>query len=386
MTVAGQIETVVVGWQVYTLTHDALALGLIGLAEALPFIALVLYAGHIADRGDRRRIALVALSVYFLCAVGLFALSRHLKAPGAPVWPIFAVIAMTGIARSFLSPARTALSAELVPRELYASAAAWRSSSWQLAAVIGPALGGLLYGFGSATLAYGVGALLLAVAFSFMLRVHREPVVREHLDVSVRESLGTGLRFLIRQPLVLGGMTLDMFSVLFGGAIALLPIFAAEILHVGPQGLGLLQAAPAVGAVAMSLILAHRPPFRRAGRALFIAVALFGVATIGFALSRSFVLSLVLLGLTGMFDNVSVVIRSTLLQTFTPVHLLGRVSAVDSIFIGSSNEIGAFESGVTAKLMGPIGSVLFGGVMTLVVVGTVAWLIPPLRKLKEIRA
>jgi hypothetical protein len=195
-----------------------------------------------------------------------------------------------------------------------------------------------------------------------------------------------GIRFVMHQPIVLGAMALDMFSVLFGGAVALLPIFASEILHVGPQGLGVMQAAPAVGAVTMSLVLTHRRPMQRAGRALFIAVAGFGLTIIGFGLSRTFVLSIALLAASGAFDMVSVVVRSTLLQVFTPQHLLGRVSAVNSIFIGSSNEIGAFESGVTAKLLGAVRSVLFGGTMTLIVVAVTAWRIPPLRRLREIRA
>jgi hypothetical protein len=210
------------------------------------------------------------------------------------------------------------------------------------------------------------------------------PVVQAH--DSVWESLSVGIRFVLHQPVVLGAMALDMFSVLFGGAVALLPIFAAEILHVGPQGLGIMQAAPAAGAVAMSLILTHRPPMQRAGRALFIAVAGFGLSIIGFGLSRSFALSVALLAVSGVFDMVSVVIRSTLLQVFTPQHLLGRVSSVNSIFIGSSNEIGAFESGVAAKMLGAVPAVVFGGAMTLVVVAATAWWVPQLRRLREIHA
>jgi hypothetical protein len=205
-------------------------------------------------------------------------------------------------------------------------------------------------------------------------------------DDSVWESLSVGVRFVLHQPVVLGALTLDMFSVLFGGAVALLPVFAAEILHVGPEGLGIMQAAPAVGAVAMSLWLTHRPPIQRAGRALFFAVAGFGLSIIGFGLSRSFALSAALLVASGLCDMVSVVIRSTLLQVFTPPHLLGRVSSVNSIFIGSSNEIGAFESGVAAKLLGTVTSVLFGGAMTLIVVAATAWRVPELRRLREIRA
>ena len=384
-TLAQQVQAVVVGWQIYALTRDPLALGLIGLSEALPFIGVALFAGHVADRIDRRRIALVSLGVMLLCAATLFALSFRL-APGSRVWPIYLVIAASGVARSFLTPSRAALAAELVPRELFPRAAAWRSAAWQLAAVIGPALGGLLYGFGSARLAYGVAATLHLIGVGTLAQVRRTVIVAATATDSVWESLSVGVRFVLHQPVVLGAMTLDMFSVLFGGAVALLPIFASEILHVGPEGLGIMQAAPAVGAVTMSLWLTHRPPIRRAGRALFFAVAGFGLSIIGFGLSRSFALSVALLVASGLCDMVSVVIRSTLLQVFTPHHLLGRVSAVNSIFIGSSNEIGAFESGVAAKLLGTVPSVLFGGAMTLIVVAATAWRVPELRRLREIRA
>ena len=385
-TLAQQIQAVVVGWQIYALTHDPLALGLIGLSEALPFIAVALFAGHVADRLDRRRITLLSLAVMLLCAGTLFVLSFRLTR-GSSVWPIYLVIAMSGVARSFMSPARSALAAELVPRELYPRASAWRSGAWQLAAVLGPAVGGLLYGFGSARLAYGTATVLHLAGVLFLAQVKREvvPAVVEPGE-SVWDSLGLGINFVLHQPIVLGAMALDMFSVLFGGAVALLPIFASEILHVGPEGLGIMQAAPALGAVSMSLVLAYRPPMKRAGRALFIAVGGFGLSIIGFGLSRSFALSVVLLVASGLFDMISVVIRSTLLQVFTPTHLLGRVSAVNSIFIGSSNEIGAFESGVTAKLMGAVSSVLFGGTMTLIVVAITSWRVPQLRKLREIRA
>jgi len=382
-TLAQQIQAVVVGWQIYALTRDPLALGLIGLSEALPFIGIALFAGHVADRIDRRRISIASLSVMLICAVALFMLSFHLTR-GSAVWPIYLVIAVSGVARSFLTPSRAALAAELVPRELFPRAAAWRSAAWQLAAVLGPALGGLLYGFGSARVAYSVAAALHLIALLCLARVNRTVVPVEIDHDSVWESLGVGIRFVMHQPIVLGAMALDMFSVLFGGAVALLPIFASEILHVGPEGLGIMQAAPAAGAVAMSLVLTHRPPIRRAGRALFIAVAGFGLSIIGFGLSRSFPLSVALLAASGLCDMVSVVIRSTLLQVFTPPNLLGRVTAVNSIFIGSSNEIGAFESGVAAKLLGTVPSVLFGGAMTLIIVGITSWRVPQLRRLREI--
>jgi MFS family permease len=297
---------------------------------------------------------------------------------------MYAVIFLSGIARSFLQPARQALGAELVPRELYPNAVTWRSSTWQLAEVVGPAIGGLVYGFANATAAYAVDATLMGVALLSLGRIrHRsEPVVTE---ASFLASLVTGVRFVRGQPLILGALTLDLFSVLFGGAVALLPVFAAEILHVGPEGLGVLRAAPAVGAVVMSLGLAHRPPLRQAGRTLLVSVALFGLCMIGFGLSRNFFLSCALLALSGMVDTVSVVIRSTLLQVMTPNHLLGRVAAVNAIFIGSSNELGAFESGTAARLLGTVPSVVLGGLATLLVVGVTALKVPTLRRLTEIR-
>jgi MFS family permease len=386
MTVATQIQGVVVGWQLYSATHDPLSLGLIGLAEALPFIAVALFAGHVADRQDRRYIALLALVGLLVCSAALLVFTLRPFVLGAGrVWPIYAVIFASGIARSFLQPARTALSAELVPRASYSSAVAWRSSTWQFAAVAGPALGGVLYGFGSATLAYSVDVVLMAGAVLTMLRVSRVARVISPAAGSVLESLGSGIRFVRGQPLILSALTLDLFSVLFGGAVALLPVFASEILRVGPQGLGVLRAAPAIGAVCMSVVLAHRPPLARAGRTLLASVALFGLSMIGFGLSRHFGLSIVLLALSGMVDNVSVVVRSTLLQVLTPEHLLGRVSAVNAVFIGSSNEIGAFESGVAARLLGTVPSVVLGGCATLLVVGLTALRVPELRRLGRLQ-
>jgi MFS family permease len=382
LTVATQIQAVVVGWQVYALTKDALSLGLVGLAEALPFIGIALLAGHVADRVNRRRVVALATMVMVGCAAALLVLTLSPGAfAGGRVWPIYGVIFMSGVARSFLQPARQALGAELVPRELYPNAVAWRSSIWQLVAVAGPALGGLLYGFAGPAAAYGVVLALVCVALGAILLLRHAGAARPSAEESVTESLGAGIRFLRGEPVLLGAITLDLFSVFFGGATALLPIFAADILHVGPEGLGLLRAAPSVGAVVTSLVLAHRRPLRRAGATLLSYVALFGLTMIGFGLSRSFALSATLLALSGAVDMVSVVIRSTLLQISTPEGLLGRVSSVNQIFIGSSNEIGAFESGVAARLMGTVPSVVFGGTVTLLVVAVTAWRVPELRRL-----
>jgi MFS family permease len=386
MNVATQLQAVVVAWQIYALTHDPLSLGLIGLAEAIPFIGFALPAGHVADRSRRLAVARIALAALLVCSVTLLAFTVR---PGlvnpARVWPIYLVIFLSGIARSFLQPARTALSAEVVPRTLYPNAVTWRSSTWQLAAVLGPALGGLIYGFGTATAAYAVDVGLMLVALLSIARIDHVPKAPPPSEGSVLRSLAGGVRFVRGQPVILGALALDLFSVLFGGATALLPVFADQILHVGPKGLGVLRAAPAAGAVVTSLVLAHRPPLRRAGRTLFVSVACFGLCMIGFGLSLSFPLSLGLLVASGMADTVSVVVRSTLLQVLTPDHLLGRVSSVNAIFIGSSNEIGAFESGVAAKLLGTVSSVVLGGMATLAVVVVTALRVPELRRLREIR-
>jgi MFS family permease len=386
LNLATQLQGVVVAWQVYALTRDPLSLGLIGLAEAIPFIGFALPAGHLADRRNRIRICRAAIAALLGCSVALLCYTLY---PGLlredRVWPVYLIIFLTGIARSFLQPARTALSAEVVPRTLFHNAVTWRSATWQLAAVLGPALGGLLYGFGSATAAYSADVALMLVALLALARIRHTPALRPPSEESVRDSLASGLRFVWNQPVILGALTLDLFSVLFGGAVALLPVFAAEILRVGPQGLGVLRAAPAAGAVVMSVLLTHRPPLHRTGLTLLVSVALFGVSMIGFGLSRSFLLSLGLLAASGMVDMVSVVIRSTLIQVLTPDHLLGRVAAVNAIFIGSSNEIGAFESGVAARLLGTVPSVVLGGLATLAVVAVVAVRVPELRRLREIR-
>jgi MFS family permease len=385
MVVSSQLQAVVVGWQVYRITHDPLSLGLIGLAEALPFISIALPAGYLADRRNRRAISVSALFVLACCSITLYLLSATsglLSRVG--VAPIYVVIFVSGVARGILQPARQALSAEIIPRSMFQNAIAWRSSTWQTASVIGPAIGGLLYGFAGADLSYAVAALLMLFALAGFLRMHYTPVPRALQSESMVAELLTGLRFVWREHAILGALSLDLFSVFLGGAEALLPVFAAEILRVGPQGLGLLRAAPAAGAVTMGIFLAHRPPFRRAGRTMLLAVAIFALAIIGFGLSRSFYLSLGLLALSGMADNVSVVIRSTLIQLLTPPQMLGRVSAVNSIFIGSSNELGAFESGVAARLFGTVPAVVLGGSAALLVVGLTARLVPRLRNLRRI--
>jgi MFS family permease len=386
MTVAAQIQVIVVSWQIYDITRDPLSLGLIGLSEALPFITAALFAGHLADSANRQRISSLSLFVLVLCGLALLAFSLNPELIGRSVWPFYLVIGVSGLARSFLQPARNALGAEIVPRELYHNAIAWRSSTWQAAAVIGPALGGLLYGFGGARTAYIVQALLMIAAFAAFVRIDYQHRPRDSRPIPIGDSLTLGLRFVFGQPVLLGALTLDLFSVLLGGAEALLPVFADQILHVGPQGLGILRAAPAAGAVLMALALAHRPPFKRAGPTLLLAVAGFALCIVGFGFSTHFYLSAALLLFSGMFDNVSVLIRTTLVQTLTPADMLGRVSSVNSIFIGSSNEIGAFESGVAARVLGTVPAVVAGGLASLAVVGVIAAVVPRLRRMMAIEA
>lgn len=392
LTFSIQMAETILGWKVYEITHDKLALGLIGLSEALPFILTSLYSGHAADTFNRYRIVKRTI-VALLCCFALITLlmtndASILRTYG--IFPVYIVIGLSGVARGFMAPSMQSIMPQILPRNLYANGATWNSNTWQTAAVTGPAFGGLLYGALEDHYHSDVGELVtfsLALAImliSFLafnrLRVRENPP-RDKSETFV-ESLKSGLRFVFRKQEMLSAITLDLFAVLFGGTMALLPVFAGDILHVGPQGLGLLRAAPFFGSVIMGLFLAYHPPVRHAGRNLLLAVACFGLSIIGFALSRDFALSLSMLFLAGLFDSVSVVIRGTIIQVMTPDNMRGRVSAVNQIFVSSSNEIGAFESGVTAKLMGTVPSVIFGGCMTLVVVGIIAAMAPKMRKLK----
>ncbi len=383
-TLATMMQGVAVGWQVYLVTRDPLALGLVGLAEALPFIAFALPAGNLADRVDRRRLSLAALLVLASCSAALFVLTIGQFIQPHTAWLVYSVIFVSGIARAYLQPARTALSADLVPRELYRNSITWRSSTWQGAAVAGPALGGLAVAAGGPALTYAVAFALLVFAWFALLRVGPHPHPRENVSDADAAGFLDGVRFVLKQPVLLGAQTLDLFSVLFAGAEALLPIYASDILKVGATGLGILRAAPAAGSVAMSVYQSYRPLKGRMGHVLLVSVALYGLCIAGFGVSRLFALSVALLLLSGVFDNVSVVLRSTLLQTLTPRQLLGRVAAVNAIFIGSSNEVGAFESGVAARFLGATTAVVLGGFVPIIVVATIAWRVPQLRKLDQV--
>jgi len=383
MTIAVQMQSLIIGWQVYELTRDPLFLGLVGLAEAVPFIAISLYAGHMADLHDRKRLILGFFLLLMAGTVILLIFSLDLKRfyEAVGLVPIFGVVALTGIARSFIGPAAVALSAQLVPRSLYPNSSTWSSLVWHISAIAGPALGGLIYGFFGVLAAYG--AILVSASLSLLMLsgIAGRPVPGDDKAEPIRRRLATGLRFVFRHPVLLPSMALDMFGVLFGGAVSMLPVFAVEVLKVGPKELGFLRAAPMAGAVLMSLVLTWRPPMGRSGRSLLLAVTGFGASIILFALSRNLSLSLFFLFLSGLFDNISVVIRSTIMQLATPDEMRGRVASVNSIFIGSSNEIGSFESGLAAKIMGLVPSVIFGGGMTLLVVAVTAKVAPKLRKL-----
>jgi MFS family permease len=383
MTIAAQMQSIIVGWQVYELTHDPLSLGLIGLAEAIPFISIALYAGHIADRFNRKKIILW-FDFLFLFASGLLLLITYHKTGiigKFGVLPIYLCVAISGLARAFLYPATIALMAQIVPRSLYTNSSTWNSTIWQIAAITGPTIGGLVYGFFGVKVAYMMVIVSMLVSVLLLSNIRSRPVPAIDEKETLIQRLSNGIRFVFSSQLLLGAMALDMFAVLFGGAIAMLPVFAAEVLKVGPEGLGLLRASPMVGALLMSVILAYHPPMAKAGRLLMIGVAGFGLSIICFALSKNFFLSMGLLALSGMFDNISVIIRLATMQLVAPDEMRGRVASVNSIFIGSSNEIGSFESGVAAKLMGLIPSVIFGGVMTLGIVGATAKWAPKLRNL-----
>lgn len=379
LTVALQMQEVVASWLIYAHTKDPLSLGLIGLTEAIPALSLALPGGYLADRFSRKSILLITTSVMLAASIilTLFTYNYHGKA----IWPVYAVIFLIGVARGFYNPAQSAFWTQLLPRDKYVNASIWNSSMWQIGAVAGPALGGLCYGFiGPAHTTMIVSVLVLFTMASYSAIGHKI-LSGDRRNEPIRESLKAGIRFVFRQRVLISAISLDLFAVLFGGAVALLPAFADQILHTGPEGLGFLRSAPALGAVMMAGILAFFPPHRNAGKKMIICVAGFGVCMIGFALSHWFLLSFLFLMASGMFDNVSVVIRSTILQMHTPDEMRGRVAAVNSIFVGSSNEIGAFESGLTARLFGLAPSVMLGGIMTLIVTAVTYRLAPELKKL-----
>lgn len=376
LTAAILIQEVVLGYEVYLLTRDPLALGLVGLAEAVPFIGLALFGGHLADRRERLGLMRWSLAAILLgSAVLALALQPAVRAHlplASQLGAIYGTVFLLGLARGIYSPAASSLKPFLVPRELYPNSSAWISSFWQAGAVIGPAAAGFAYAALGLSNTLVLVAALLGVVLWLQTGIAPRPVApSDKPQESLWSSLREGLAYVYRTKAILHSITLDMVSVFFGGVVALLPVYAEEILHVGPQGLGVLRAAPAVGALLVMMLCAYVPPTRHAWRNLLWAVTGFGLATLVFAVSTDFTLSVIMLFATGATDSISVIIRQTLLQALPPDHLRGRVVAVNSIFVTTSNELGAFESGVAARLLGTVPSVLFGGVMTLLTVALV---------------
>jgi MFS family permease len=376
-----EMLSVAVGWQVYEITHRPLDLGYVGLAQFLPGFALFLFAGHAADLFDRRRLLMWCYAGFTLCSALLLLISW--RTPHS-VHLIYAVLVLLGAVRSFNFPASRAILPQLVPEEHFANAVAWNSSIFQIATIAGPALGGIVYAiFRGPNTVYALAVSISIFAMAMTMRIRILTAARSQEPVSLR-TVFAGFRFIWDKKVILGSISLDMFAVLLGGAVALLPVYAREILHTGPWGLGLLRSAPGVGAAVMAIVVAHRPIRRRAGMAMLLCVAGFGVFTIAFGISHSLVLSLVALFLCGASDMVSVIIRATLVQIATPDEMRGRVNAIDMLFIGVSNELGEFESGFTAQWFGTIPAVVLGGIGTLVVIGIWAWLFPDLRKADQL--
>jgi MFS family permease len=385
IVVALEMQSVAVGWQVYEITKRPLDLGYVGLAQFAPGFVLFLFAGHAADLFDRRKLLTLCYAGYGVCSALLLAISW--RAPQS-VHLIYAVLVLVGVCRSFSFPVSRALLPQLVPEEHFSNAIAWNSSTFQIATIAGPAIGGIAYAlFHGPDAVYAIAVLVSIVSTICTLRIRPLAVSPEKAakrePISLRTVLA-GFRFIGEKKVILGSISLDMFAVLLGGAVALLPVYAREILHTGPWGLGLLRSAPGVGAALMAVVVAHHPIRRRAGLTMLLAVAAFGVCTIVFGLSHSLILSLVALFLTGAADMVSVIIRATLIQLATPDEMRGRVNAVDMLFIGVSNELGEFESGLTAQWLGTVPAVVLGGIGTLVVIATWAWLFPELRKADQL--
>jgi MFS family permease len=380
---AVEMQAVAVGWQVYDITKRALDLGLVGLAQFLPGILLFLVSGHASDRFDRRKVLGACYAGYALCSGLLMMLAQRAT---HSVQPIYAVLILLGVVRSFNGTASRSILPQLVPDEHFANAVAWNATTFQAATILGPSLGGILYAAFHGPSAVYAAAMLTAVgALVSTFRIKTRPQARRREPTTLKTILA-GLHFIWREKLILGAISLDLFAVLLGGAVALLPVYAREILHTGPWGLGLLRTSPGVGAAVMAMALAHRPLRGRAGPTLLWSVAGFGIFTILFGVSTSLVLSMLSLICLGAADMVSVIIRATLVQLRTPDEMRGRVMAVDMVFIGASNELGQFESGLTANWFGTVPAVLLGGVGTLVVIALWAWKFPELRRAGELSA
>ncbi|MGN8071442.1 MFS transporter [Mucilaginibacter sp. SG564] len=379
-TLAYQMQTVVLGFYIYQLTHSKMALAYIGLSEAIPAVGIALYGGYIADKYEKRKMLLILFAGVFLSSLVIFIATLRSMAPHLSITMIlviiYAMIFCNGLARAFYGPATFTIYAQSIPKSLYPNGSTWSSSSWQIASIVGPLMGGFIYGFAghiipglagiTATMGLTLFFMLISLVLVYMLRSY-PPVFVKKEDIWI--SLRAGLQFVFTNKIMFYAMSLDLFSVFFGGVVALLPVYALDILKVGSEGLGIMRMASSFGAALTMIIMIRFSPMNKPWRNLLIAVAGFGLCIIGFGLSTIFYVSLVFLFLQGAFDSVSVIIRGTLMQLLTPDHMRGRVSAVNSMFIGSSNEIGDFESGVAARLLGTIPAVLFGGTMTMLIVG-----------------
>jgi MFS family permease len=377
IVLATEMQSVAVGWQVYEITKRPLDLGLVGLAQFLPGVLLFLVSGHVADRYDRRKLVVACYAAFAGCS-GLL-LSAALRGTRT-VYPIYVVLILIGVVRAFNGPVSRALWPQLVPEEHFQNAVAWASSVFQTATILGPSVGGIVYAVArgpAAVYTLAAAAALVAASCAYAIKVESRARVREPLNT---QSVLAGLHYIWREKLILGAISLDLFAVLLGGAVALLPVYAREILMTGPWGLGILRSAPGIGAAAMAVYLAHKPLGDRVGAKMLWCVTGFGVFTILFGLSRSLTLSLIALVLVGATDMVSVIVRGTLIQVATPDEMRGRVNAVDMVFIGASNELGQFESGLTAHWFGTVPAVVLGGVGTLAVTAVWAWLFPDLRR------
>jgi len=370
-----QMQKVAVGWEIYERTHSAMALGYAGLAQFFPQLLFMLFAGHVTDRHNRKHVLMSALTCNALAAIGL-ALNASV---GGSIYVLYACLFAYGSARAFIMPSRAAFLPGIIPLDIFSTAVSWNSSGFEISSMAGPAIGGLLIGFfQSPTLVYTINALGQLTFVTLLAGITYKHSQGQRRPLTLH-TFSAGFHFVRKQKVVLSAMTLDMFGVLLGGATAMMPIYAKDILKVGPRGLGWLMTAPSIGAFSMALLQAHHGPLRKAGRTLLLAVAGFGTVTVIFGISRNFWLSMAMLCLLGSCDNISVVVRSTLVQVLTPDDMRGRVSALNSLFIGTSNELGAFESGLVANFFGPIVSVVSGGIGTLLIVLGMTWLSPQLR-------
>ena len=382
---AWSMQFIVIEWQVYTLTKDPLSLGIIGLMEIIPALSMALFAGHIVDQREKRNLFLCCIGLFSLISLGLFFLSEAsiMASWGQKsiLYSIYGFVFFGGLLRAFFGPTIFSLVSLIVPKKVYPNAATWNSSTWQMASILGPAVAGLTINWLGVHWSLCIVFVLVVISFLLGLLISKKPVLNPKIGEPIIQSLKEGVRFVFKTKAILGALSLDMIAVLFGGAVALLPVFAQDILKVGPEGFGVLRAAPAVGAFLTMLTTAYIPISRRAGIKLLVAVFGFGISIIVFGLSSVFWISVVALFFSGITDGVSMVIRQTILQLKTPDHMRGRVSSVNSMFVGSSNELGAFESGLTAKLMGTVTAVVFGGTMTLITALTTGLVSPSFRNL-----